>query len=415
MIREYTRHILSLLESSMTDRRGLAKIQQCDLIFFCHDVDRGVTLDGKAYSPIVDSVVQEFENSGVKSVSVALPGSKIQGDKGFNSPISINSKYLIWKIFQKCGLKPLDRKLNAYQRVLEVLRPKLAFTIGSTPELALAFKKYGVYQVELLHGLGYSEVPWGWEKLSVSELPHQIMAFDRVSIESFKELADRGVKISYMQHPFLRRFYLKTNLPKEWSIRNDKNYKKEILISLQWGYANDHGIYDELSGILNNGLFHENLMECIELSTDILWRFRLHPVQLRSQRYSSHRKFLDSLEKRYKNIEWKESSIKPLPTLLQCCSGHITMSSMSSYDAANFGVKTLALCPTLKVNGKYADWFLDIEAEDYLIKAIPDKKFILEWVRVVEKIEPRYSIFEDEDRVDDTINSFISNFHISKK
>ena len=88
---------------------------------------------------------------------------------------------------------------------------------------------------------------------------------------------------------------------------------------------------------------------------------------------------------------------------------------MSSYDAANFGVKTLALCPTLKVNGKYADWFLDIEAEDYLIKAIPDKKFILEWVRDVEKIEPRYSIFEDEDRVDDTINSFISNFHISKK
>ena len=91
------------------------------------------------------------------------------------------------------------------------------------------------------------------------------------------------------------------------------------------------------------------------------------------------------------------------------------MSSMSAYDAANFGVKTLALCPNLKVNEKYSDWFLDLEAEGYLIKAFPDKDFIIDWIGVVEKVKPRFSTIGEEDGFDNAISRFISNFLIVQK
>ena len=36
-------------------------LKKCDVLLFCHDADRGVTLNNKAYSPLIDSV-QMTEN-----------------------------------------------------------------------------------------------------------------------------------------------------------------------------------------------------------------------------------------------------------------------------------------------------------------------------------------------------------------
>ena len=38
------------------------RVNHCDVLFFCHDDDRSISLNGKAYSPLIDSVREDFEH-----------------------------------------------------------------------------------------------------------------------------------------------------------------------------------------------------------------------------------------------------------------------------------------------------------------------------------------------------------------
>ena len=73
---------------------SIYKIEKCDILFFCHDVDRSISLKGKAYSPLIDSIREDLEKRGLKCISISHPWSKLTGEKGFNSPVSINRSYL---------------------------------------------------------------------------------------------------------------------------------------------------------------------------------------------------------------------------------------------------------------------------------------------------------------------------------
>lgn len=380
------------------------KLKECDILFFCHDVDRSIFLNDCAYSPLIDSVKDDFERRGYVCQSISLPWSVLTDKRGQGSPVCINRSIFFQKL--KTYLLKITR-LNiffeigsVYAKILIKTKAKLIISIGSPDDLSHGARLKGVFHVELLHGLGYTSIQWGWTDKDIEFLPQGILALDNISHETFKPLVSKGIEIKTVPHPFLKRF-LNTELneiPYEWLPKKNKGEKwqKEILISFQWAYAGDHGPYIEYANLLRNGLFYEEIEQIVKEEQRILFRFRFHPVQLKSKKYRYLVQFMDFFVEKYPNTEWKESSFLPYPSIVKSCDGNISMSSMSCYDAATIGVPSLMLCPTIQPGGVYEDWFEDLVREGYVIKSKVDKKVLQNWVQSTEKIEPRLSNLKDE-------------------
>lgn len=378
-------------------RDHLNQLDSCDILIFSHDNDYGLNLANKAYSPLMDSVREDIERRGWKTQTIGYPFSRIAGCAAWSKPVLFNRSYLIAKIkdeiygskiFSKFFENRDTNTFYLYKKILEKSEPTCILTIGSPPELCQAAKEKKIPCIELLHGIGYSKIEWGYDKRNPSELPSGILSLDSISTKAFQIL--ESVKVQQIPHPFLKRFQKKENndIPIEWRHKNtiDK-HKKIILISLQWGYDNT---YPEFLGILENHIMPQELISVIQLSIDkdILWAFRLHPVQLKEKKYKHHLNYIEKFCANQKNTQWRWFTEMPLPVALRQCSGHITMSSMSSYEASYMGIKTLALCPTLQKGGHYQDMFSDLETAGYLTKTQADVGKIVAWAEKVQPIEP---------------------------
>lgn len=382
---------------------SLDQLEECDVLFFCHDVDRPITLNGKAYSPLLDSVREEIERKGLKCFSISYPWSKLTGKYGYAFPLSFNRSFLFYKLrnvfnrffhslFSVCNISP-------FEKILSVSKAKLVITIGCPDDLCYQARLLKVLHLELLHGIGYNSVPWGWDKKEERYLPQGILALDKLSAQSFSNLSVKEIKL--VPHPFLKRFISSNNrnLPKEWLPKKPikKKWKKEILVSLQWAYAGDHGEHLKFANILDNGLFFKEIERIISEEKEILWRFRFHPVQLRMKKYKYLLKYMDDFVAKYANTEWRESSNLPFPSIVMSCDGNVTMSSMSCYDAAAFGVPSLMLCPTILPGAINEDRFLDLLNEGYVLKSKPKYELLKSWFLNVSKTTPRLSNLEDEE------------------
>jgi hypothetical protein len=246
---------------------------------------------------------------------------------------------------------------------------------------------------ELLHGIGYTPVPWGWDSELPEHLPQGILSLDEVSTATFSSLERVGVKTITVSHPFYSRFYDRAqSLPSEWLIPEDEptGWSKRILVTFQWGYAGDHGRKTHFEGVLPNGLFYDGLTDVIEqTATSVFWHFRFHPVQLRQPRYRKLRVFMDDYVQSHPNTEWRKASHVPFPSVVSRCDGHLTMTSMSAYDAALFGVKTLFLCPTLQPEGVNQGMFADLEAEGYCARVEYSSSIVLQWTKEVSRLPRR--------------------------
>lgn len=384
---------LSLL-SKNTFKDGVSNIKKTDILFFCHDVDRGLSLEGKAYSPIIDSLKEEAEKQGFKTITIARPWSKITDDKGYGNPISINRSYFFSSIID--GLFVVFKanfRLRLYERIINKSRPAVIVTIGCEDSLCEAARNLNVLHAEILHGIGYTPIPWGWGEKDKKYLPQVILSLDKISTQTFSGLEGKGVIVKQIAHPFLSRFDegFNYNIPKEWlpDVRSNK-HTKEVLITLQWGYVNGVDASPVFEKILDNGLIFEELLCAIRKSNEsIFWRFRLHPVQLRQpEKYSEQFALLDEIVASNKNCEWKESTRLPLPSVLKNCSAHITMNSMCSYEAAYMGIPSLALCPTLRKKAKYENMFSDLIESGYLTKMPANAESILDWVNSTKRMPP---------------------------
>lgn len=366
-------------------------LKKCDVLLFCHDADRGVTLNNKAYSPLIDSVQNKLKIEGYSCQTIAHPFSKLIGNWAYGFPITINRSYLKALVLNK--ILKNNNLVKYYEDLFKAANPRIIISIGCNDEFCLAARNLNIYHFELLHGIGYTPMPWDWDKKEKENLPQGILSLDAVSTNTFNELKLKGLDVYQINHPFLSRFNLKNNieLPEEWILNDiDQKYTKTILVALQWGYAPSIDELDIYKGILNNGLFFEEIESIIKETKDsIFWRFKFHPVQYRQQKkYKKLFNIVDNFIKEFKNCEWKESTFLPLPSILGTCDGHITMSSMSSYEAAYLGVRTLALCPTLQKGGIYENMFEDLVKKGYLVKEKPNKVKICNWINELTRLEP---------------------------
>jgi hypothetical protein len=412
--------INKLKEINLKD--DLSRLEQCDVIFFCHDVDRPITLNHKAYSPLIDSVREKIEAIGLKCISVAHPFSRLVSHRSHGGVIAINKSYLFFSIRNKINKKlkkNLFKNHNLYAEIIEKTKVKLIITIGAPDALSNAAHALGVLNVELLHGLGYVEPQWGWLHKGYTSLPKAILSLDNISSEGFSPLLQKGVTIKTIPHPFLSRYLPKNKhlLPDEWLFTGLQltKYRKAILVSLQWAYAGDHGEYTQFKNILENGLFFPEIEEMVKNRPDVFWFFRLHPVQLLNSKYRRLIKFLKDFASNNKNCEWNQASYLPYPSIAMLCSGNIGMSSQSSYDAAAMGVPSLMLCPTVQPGNIHGDWFLDLVEEGYVTKAMPDLDVINDWVDRVEPKQPRLSNLEDDAAWEDALQWMLEESALSSK
>lgn len=392
-----------LLASSLINPDNLKRLKICDVLLFGHDVDRPIDLSDKAYSPLLDSISEDLESRGLSCMSIAHFGSLLTGKKGYGEPVSFNYAYIWYRLTRKVlnlfGM-PARLKNNPFEDILEKTKAKLIVTIGSPIELASAAKIKGVFHVEVLHGIGYVNIPWGWDNLPAVCLPHGILSLDGISTRALSPLESKDINIHTIPNPFLKRFTLEKShsFPADWRLSpvNINQFSKRILVSLNWGYAGDHGPHVHFANILSNGLFFNELGDLIGQEPDIFWHFRFHPVQLRKHRYRYLLKFMDNFVFSHSNSEWREASRVPFPIIAMNCDGNIGMSSMSCYDAAAMGVPSLMLCPNIQKGGIDQRYFADLEDEGYVTKANINKEMLRNWVHNANKIKPRLSNLLDD-------------------
>ena len=395
-----TSRIYEIISSDLLD--SIDRLENCDVLFFCHDNNRPLNLSGKAYSPLIDSVRDDFEARGLSCQAIAYPWSSLTKNKAYGAPHSFNMTFLRCWLVNKLAVlfrQNKEAQKNPYIEILTKTKSKLVITVGLPKDLALAARESGVFLVELLHGIGYTSIEWGWNKRSKKYLPRGILSLDIISTSTFSLLIPKDVEIYTIPHPFLKRFtFTKFNSqPAEWKLRDGPSpHLKHILVSFNWAYAGDHQSYIEYANILDNGLFFDQIGELVKEESGIFWHFRFHPIHLRQRRYKNLLMFMDNFVLAHPNSDWREASRVPFPSIAMHCDGHISMSSMSCYDAAAMGVPSLMLCPHVQAGGIYQDRFRDLEKEGYVQKFEVDKERIRNWLHQTQKMEPRLSNLDDD-------------------
>lgn len=391
-----------------------ASLAKCDVLFCCHDLDRGETRDGKAYSKLIDSLQEEFSARGFKTESFSHSYSRITGPKSWSNSLSANralfAAAILRRLWTTLGLLRVtinarDFRQEVYVSIFKKCSPKVIITIGSPPSFCRAARSLNIKVCEILHGIGYTPIPWGWERTCTTNLPDIIWSLDPISTQTFKPLESRGIITRQIPHPFYSRFSYPiyeriSTLPKEW-VKWPKSLSKKgriILVSLQWGYDGDFSAHDHFNNILSNGLVPIEIIELIErLGDDYFWLFRLHPEQYRAKKYQYQKNFLIKLSSKYSNCEWELSTSLPLPLLLKHCIGHISMASMTAYDAAFMSVKTLLLCPTLAIGGIRQNMFSDLVSLGYAVKSPINYELIKNWVQSAELADQPLSFTSSND------------------
>lgn len=387
--------LLTVLQGLLV-RDTWSSTDRCDVLFFSHDSHRSVTWGERAYAPILDSILDELTAAGWVCRTIGQADSVLVGVRAHAGPKAANRAFFAARV--KRAARRLVRvragdERNSdsasealYGRMLDRTGCRCVIAIGTTPAMCRAARARGVKVVEVLHGIGYGMIPWDWATRASGALPTAVLCLDPVSTRTLAPLRERGMIVREIAHPWLTRFKSPSALlPDEWTRKLDvpEFARKAVLVSLQWGYD---GEFPEFAGILPNGVMPQALIDAIrDTRESVFWLLRLHPIQSRGKEYARHRAFVAELGRSSGNCEWLEASRRPLPALLKGCDGHVTMSSMTTYEAAYMGVPTLLLCPTLGPGGTYSSYFADLLASGHAQRSRGTSGSIAEWVRSVER------------------------------
>lgn len=376
-------------------------LDSCDVLLICHDVDRGATVQGKAYSPLLDSIGDDLAAKGWVCGRLVHPYSRLTGQAAHGSPVSANRLLMraaagraLGNLFRSFGVRAgSDALRDAYVRLLRQARCTCVIAIGAPEALCRAAHQLGIPIADLLHSMGYTPLPWSYGQRESAALPDVILSLDPVSTETFSVLRDRGLDVMEIPHPWLARFGPDGTAPfglqSSGSLAADDRIT--ALVSLQWGYDNDYPLY---SGILENGILPAAVERAIgRTERSVRWLLRLHPVQLRNRQYAHHVAYCDDLTRRMTNCEWEAPSTMPLPLVLALTDCHVTMGSMTAYDAAHFGVRTLLLCPMLRSGAAYAVMFRDLMRDGYAdLGPLDDEEAIVHWVTTTPRVARRRTV-----------------------
>lgn len=365
-----------------------------DILFIHHDVDKSVSLNHKAYSPLLAEIDLILKNNNFTTTFFSVSFSRLVGEKSYHNCWSMNWIFLIRKITDKFIFFSRQKSFFVVyiSYLLRRLNVRYIISIGADPQITEAARNLGIPFIEVLHGFGYATDDWKYSKRKISALPTHLISFDRVSSETFSKACGKFTKIIEAKYPIFTGY---NNLSpaqfEEWVFEpNCNKTKKVIIFFLQWGYG---GEIPHLENILENCLFPIELLKVIsETKNDIHWLFRMHPVQNRKEYYNNQRSYLKQILKKYSNAEFEKCSEKPLNSVLKKVDGAMSMSSMAVYDAAAFGVKSLLFCPSLRGDGHSASYFKDLEESGFTQKIEFDQINVHKWLKNIHRVDQGYKI-----------------------
>lgn len=352
--------------SSVVLKSGWAQLRQADVLVVRHDADCGYQYNGKAYSPIIDSVVEICSAEGFSVQSLATPFSRLAGAQAFNWPIVLNRPFL-WIALLSRILALLigrarskewvaSRRTRLWLRALDRVKPRLVIGIQPDVYLCRACRMLDVPVYDIQHGVIDPNDKWYGEVLqsvTASDLPTGFLCWDNASAKTLETcVPDKGATVCVVGHPWFQRF--------QYPDGNDRlvqeilehgfiytNEKPTILVSLQWGLHIHYYPESDFNKIMCKAL--ETVIK--RTHGQYNWLLRLHPVQLRGEEGRHCESYLSREFGGYSEVEWYKASRLPLPLLFSQVDLHITDMSTVVIEATWLGIPSALLNPFLNKGG----------------------------------------------------------------
>jgi hypothetical protein len=364
-----------------------SKLYRADILLFCHDNSRTTKVNNLLFAPIIDPIIEILDNKATH-ITFAGPFSVHFGKKCFGNVVMYNRSLLFAYIFRIIKFRKNkvlnlidDPVINFWERVLEIVEPKIILGINPPVELCLAAKNKNIWVADIQHGIiSYGNYYDENKRKEINQLgwPDAILCWDEFS-KSFVENNFSN---------FVKAFVIGNTSFYTASLNSSKskyvfdNSVPSILVTLQYAHT-DVGANDETfqqigiqSSLLNFILEHGNRYN---------WYLRLHPAVLNNRKNVIFKKF-DSIFNNSPNVDWVVCNSMHLHAVLQECNAHVTFNSASVRDASLFGIKSAVLDnDEIRVRGYFADLFaqnlVSIESpesiytfNEWIINCFKDKK-----------------------------------------
>lgn len=391
------------------------KINKCDILFVLASGDCGYIHQGKAYSPLLDSVNDLCRDQGLRTASVYTHFSKLIGLNTYNTKISYNRRALMTALSSRIARLFLGHEKSVawttrqretfWGRILDIAKPVCVIGIQPNEGLCRAGKLKGIPVYDFQHGVIDDKHPWyGSDYCRNKEygaLVNGFFCWDEASASTLLKWApQKGIDVRVVGNPWFSRFEIahKNDLLVQEALNSGQifgNGRPVVLVSLQWGTKD---FYDKYSGY--NGFMIDALEQTI-LETGHLfnWLLRLHPIQMRGSEKMLSQKYLMRTFGHMSSVEWRISSELPLPVVLKQADLHITESSSVVVEASWMGIRSALLnddiCPGGAAESYYAN-----ERECGLAEVIkPEANTIKQWIVDTYKKGRGTSTFKDSSEV----------------
>lgn len=391
-------------------RDRIVDLPSADILMFLHDANQTVVVDGRFYSPILDPLRLGLEDRGLSVASISHFGSVRGGTAAHANPAPANRSHLKARL--------LDTTLSVASRFFPTKIPiaffrermflkiyrqtgaRLALTIGLPLGLSRAAAKSGVTTVEVLHGFGYDELPFGYDTRVRADLPDFFLAGDCLSGQTFKSLEPLGVKTEVIEPLQLRppttHLSVASAIDKALS---DQDQESRGFTAKPEGQILVLVAMSRMSPI--NGRKDSDptdwkvLMECInQLGPSVGWLFRMHPVQFAGGQkiggFSKIRNFIEEAA----NCEWEYPTTAAPTELFREADCLLTFGSEIVFDASFFGIPSALLVPPSRAVESDASWlrpgFRSLVESGHLeiIDASPDD--VTAWIMRRKRVLPHH-------------------------
>lgn len=341
------------VRSFFLNRDGQLRKAANPVLIIGSDGNRGATVGGVAFSPLLDGLAADFREKGIATTHLSLPYSILVGKKATGNPVSVNRKFLFYSLAHFLA-KRRDRLMSRttytdqwlirfWERVLTESKAKAVITIGSPPALSSATRRLGLDHYEMQHGYGWDQKTFELAKISAwyasreGACPGWFLAFERSSADYVEALNRPGVRVAHVASPELSHGH---------DSRRDKVKSKPsnhtgrtIVFASQWVVGSGGRIE---SAVFGNSIVPPALIEAISSDPTIFWLIRLHPLHVTGPKKM---KFLARVKhdlKGLSNVEWEAASKLPFNDVVGNSHGLLTAGSAgAAFQAAALGVPSL--------------------------------------------------------------------------
>lgn len=127
-----------------------------DILFIHHDVDKSVSLNHKAYSPLLAEIDLILKNNNFTTTFFSVSFSRLVGEKSYHNCWSMNWIFLIRKITDKFIFFSRQKSFFVVyiSYLLRRLNVRYIISIGADPQITEAARNLGIPLLKYSTGLG---------------------------------------------------------------------------------------------------------------------------------------------------------------------------------------------------------------------------------------------------------------------